>query len=64
VSSEAAGITATLILGLADVMHGRTFLVEASADGKGKWTARLSEGRSRLKPFPNQQIQHPGNRET
>jgi hypothetical protein len=31
-----------LIVGLADVMHGRTLLVEASADGQ-QWTASLSE---------------------
>lgn len=31
-----------LIIGLADVMHGRTLLVEASADGQ-RWTASLSE---------------------
>jgi hypothetical protein len=31
-----------LILGLADVMHGRTLTVEASADGQ-QWTAGLSE---------------------
>jgi len=31
-----------LILGLADVMHGRTLTVEASADGQ-QWTATLSE---------------------
>lgn len=31
-----------LILGLADVMHGRTLQLEASADGR-RWTATLSE---------------------
>jgi hypothetical protein len=31
-----------LILGLADVMHGRTLTVEASADGQ-QWMASLSE---------------------
>ena len=31
-----------LILGLADVMHGRTLLIEASADGQ-RWAATLSE---------------------
>lgn len=31
-----------LVLGLADVMHGRTLRVEASADGQ-RWTASLSE---------------------
>ena len=31
-----------LIVGLADVMHGRTLQLEASADGR-RWTATLSE---------------------
>lgn len=31
-----------LLLGLADVMHGRTLTVEVSADGQ-QWTASLSE---------------------
>ena len=31
-----------LLIGLADVMHGRTLLIDASADGQ-RWAATLSE---------------------
>jgi hypothetical protein len=40
--SAPAHLRLPLVLGLADVMNGRTLLVEASADGQ-QWTASLSE---------------------
>ena len=41
-NSEPPELPRLLLIGLADVMHGRALLIEASADGQ-QWTATLSE---------------------